>query len=162
MPDRGKLDQKGGVFYWTTGKGDARTSIKIDTRMLRALYSKMPDEVDKISMALMDRIRLKIIETFNTSPPGRRYGKHVASQPGYPPNIWYGKLRDSAKIVPTDRKNHYALVFDVHYAIVLEFGNDKIKARPFIRPVVRSYARSLALYKDVRAMINEKIRNIQP
>ena len=76
-----------------------------------------------------------IVLSFGTSPPGRTYGKHVASQPGYPPNVDVGDLSRSIKLVKKGNLN-YRIVDGVSYGAELELGTrEKVEARPFIEPV---------------------------
>lgn len=77
--------------------------------------------------------------SFDTSPPGLMYDRgqgriHIASQPGFPPNIDMGNLINSIHQEQTGDLEH--TVFDgTEYGIWVEDGTEAMAARPFMRPI---------------------------
>lgn len=67
---------------------------------------------------------------------GRKY--HIASAPGQPPAVDTGRLR--ASITHEVRKESNQIIglvgTNVEYAPHLEFGTNKMAARPFLRPAL--------------------------
>lgn len=76
--------------------------------------------------------------SMGTSPPGRVYSRgegrvHVASLPGYPPNVDYAVLINAIEWEPTGRFERTVSV-GTEYAEGLEDGTSETAARPFLRP----------------------------
>lgn len=75
------------------------------------------------------------------SPQGRTYElysprrTHMASAPGYPPNMNTGRL--SGSITVHDSGKYTAeVIAGAEYSAYLEFGTRKMAARPFMQPAV--------------------------
>lgn len=69
-----------------------------------------------------------IQENFTTS--------HVPSWPGEPPAIRTGFLKGSVDSVSANLKYEALIEIGAYYSVFLEFGNEKIAPRPFVRPAV--------------------------
>jgi hypothetical protein len=113
------------------------TDIKIDTSGLDKLLAKLDSTVDHWLAGVAESIVTDVKLSFGTSPDGRSYTRgsisHVASQPGYPPNVDTGTLR--ASIRHEKRGPYEYWVMDgVEYGIWLEDGTPNIAPRPFMRP----------------------------
>jgi hypothetical protein len=127
------------------------SSVTINQRMLNFLVK---DEVGKAQMiyiaALLFYKRIKEV-TGKANGSGRAYRRknrfHVASSPGQPPTIDYGKLNKgilfdgksegvnlditSIKKI-TGSKNSYEVVLPP-LGLTLEYGTSRMRARPFIK-----------------------------
>lgn len=81
----------------------------------------------------------------------REAGVHVASAPGYPPAVETNRLRSSWAVSQVNGQNNeggysvlrpteagYLLTYGstLFYAPILEFGSSRMKARPYLRPVL--------------------------
>lgn len=87
-------------------------------------------------------------------PPktGVVYGGHQASAPGEAPANYSGELANSG-YVNYDLENATGnVIFTSPHAGWMEFGNEKVEARPFLRPALHE---SL---KSIRDMVGGEIR----
>lgn len=124
--------------------------IRIDKRKLEQLIRKNPQAADDALAATATAILSEIVLSFNTSPPGRSYTRkgvtHVASMPGYPPNIDINTLATSMRVKPV-KHLHYEIRDGVEYGVFLELGTERMAARPFVSPVIEAWRqREFALY----------------
>lgn len=110
--------------------------IRLDDRKLQRLIRSTPGDADDGVEALAREGERIVKESFNTSPPGRTYGRHVASQPGYPPNIDSGKLLNAIAVRKPRSLQRIVHTGDAEHAAPLEFGTSKMAARPFMRPMI--------------------------
>lgn len=120
--------------------------IKVDISKMRRLIQQEPETVDKWLRGVAQEIVGDIKLSFNTSPPGRTYTRgtvtHVASQPGYPPNVDTGTLRASIDSRRLSRMK-YEIHDGVEYGYHLEFGTERMAARPFFAPVFDDWQRKI-------------------
>ena len=130
---------------------------QLDKARLQQLIREQPQLVDRVLRETAVEIVQEIQLSFNSSPPGRTYKRtkttkslgrdkqgrfkttktsstvtHVASQPGYPPNIDTGRLRASIRFRKTSEGIRVEDGTD--YEVHLELGTSRMKARPFMRP----------------------------
>lgn len=138
--------------------------FEVDLSEMEALIRDMPSRVASFLDAEAEELVTDIKLSFGTSPPGRVYRRksktHIASQPGYPPNVDMNRLRGSIKWTPEDRFTR-----DVHdgveYGIYLELGTTRnpgelggekllgprsqgIAPRPFLGPAFERARRAFA------------------
>lgn len=112
--------------------------IVLDTKGLQQLKRTEPEKVARWLDLKAEDIVTDIKLSFNTSPPGQTYTRggvsHTASQPGYPPNVDIGTLKDTIK---WNRDGQFTRIIHdgVNYGILLEDGTESIAPRPFMRPV---------------------------
>ena len=73
--------------------------------------------------------------------PGTGATDYVASAPGEAPAVATGRLIDSINVFPDRGGRRLDVgvedVSDVPYAVWLEFGTSRMRARPWLRPAVR-------------------------
>lgn len=109
-------------------------SVKLDLSGLKRIRQNEPDALkawfDGFTEDMVSRIKL----SFGTSPDGETYTRggveHVASVPGYPPNVDIGALMGSIRWEPEgDLKR--VIMDGVEYGIHLE----DVLNRPFMAPV---------------------------
>src|SRR5690606_36820661 len=78
---------------------------KVDMTGIERLLARTPDKVEEFLDWMAESIVTDITLSFGTSPPGETYTRggvtHVASQPGYPPNVDIGDLKASISWEPT-------------------------------------------------------------
>ncbi len=110
-------------------------AVSVDIAKLVAVGRVMPKVMTGIVMGVAFEGEAKAKHLMNTSPPGRQYGNHTASQPGYAPNVDTGILRNSIQAVATGT-TAAAVVARAPYAVHLEFGTSKMAARPFFAPTL--------------------------
>lgn len=132
------------------------TQMRLDKRKLELLIRQTPERADAFLRALATEMTSDVVSSFGSSPSGNVYRRggitHVASQPGYPPNVDTGALRASIRWSPAGRLR--ILIHDaVEYGVYLELGTSSMAARPFMAPVfaawrsrVGSFARSWGLF----------------
>lgn len=113
-------------------------TLRVDKRRLQRLIRENPQMADDALASAATAILSEIVLSFNTSPPGATYGRHVASQPGYPPNIDTGTLRASMRMERIG-KLHYEIRDGVGYGVFLELGTSRMAARPFVAPVMEEW-----------------------
>lgn len=114
-------------------------TVRLDMHKLEELEQRTPGRVDELIGQLAYICQDIMITSFNTSPPGRTYGKHIASQPGYPPNVDIGNLKNSIHTRKIKRWV-WAVQVGAEYAPDLEYGTVKMAARPFVLPAVEQVA----------------------
>lgn len=117
------------------------SNFRLDTKVLDEIIRNTPEQCDKLLRAAAEGIVNDIKVSFNTSPAGRTYGGHVASQPGYPPNVDTGALRASMNW-QAEGDLRYVVSDGVEYGYWLEEGTDKMQPRPFVQPVFREWRRT--------------------
>lgn len=117
-----------------------KLTFALEKRRLDQLPNNAASALETIIGTAAQDIANDVILSFGTSPAGRRYGRHVASAPGYPPNVDTGALRASIKAI---RKGRYVwwVQDGVPYGVHLEIGTSRMAARPFLRPVVEAWRR---------------------
>ena len=120
--------------------------VRIDTRKMQNIIRNQPERADAWLRGVANEILGDIVLSFNTSPPGRSYTRgettHVASQPGYPPNVDTGTLRASMGVRRL-KQLRYEIHDGVEYGIHLELGTERMAARPFFGPVFDDWQRKI-------------------
>lgn len=111
-----------------------------DTRVLQRMIRETPGRLDDALRGIANEVANDIILSFGDSPPGRTYGNHVASRPGYPPNVDTGALRASIR-AERDKALVYHVLDGVEYGAYLELGSENIAPRPFVAPVFEEWQR---------------------
>lgn len=110
---------------------------ELDTKGIDDLLNRLDGVVDAWLGGVAEAIVTDVKLSFGSGPDGRRYTRgsieHVASQPGYPPNVDTGALRGTIR---QQRINaHERWVMDgMEYGVYLEIGTERIAPRPFMRP----------------------------
>jgi len=111
--------------------------VVLNTKGLQRLKREEPAKVSKWLDGEAQAMVTDIILNFDTSPPGESYTRggvtHVASQPGHPPNIDIGTLKDTIR---WKRESLFVrhIMDGVEYGIHLEDGTESIAPRPFMAP----------------------------
>lgn len=84
---------------------------------------------------------------------GKRYGKHVASKPGYPPNTDTGLLVKSIQIVEASETKLVAAVgTNLEYGARLENGDSRVAPRPWLGPAyLKTKPQIMGLFKLKKA-----------
>lgn len=119
-------------------------TIKVDNAKLRRLAATSPATVDAWLRGVAEEMVSDIKLSFGTSPAGKTYKRgqkrvHIASQPGYAPNVDMGTLRASIRWEAAGDLT-YHIMDGVEYGQQLEFGTTRIAARPFMTPVFTNWA----------------------
>ena len=114
-----------------------QSEITVDVSGLDRLLREEPGKVESWLDGFAESIVTDVKLSFGSSPPGESYTRggvtHVASQPGYPPNVDIGTLTNTIrqeKTGPLERQ----VMDGVDYGIHLEDGTEHIEPRPFMRP----------------------------
>lgn len=121
------------------------SDVRIDVRGIDDVLRTEPGRVADWMDAVAEEMTGDVKESFGTGPPGREYRRgdkwHVASQPGYPPNVDKGALRASIR---WERINEFTrrIMDGVEYGIELEDGIG-MEARPFMGPVFYDWRRKI-------------------
>jgi len=117
-------------------------SATTDTSKLQALKKRLPDRFDGMLRGASEEIVTDIKLSFGTSPAGASYTRgtvvHVASQPGYPPNIDIGALLATIRWF-RDRRGRFIITDGVIYGAHLEIGTERMAARPWMTPVFEQW-----------------------
>lgn len=124
----------------------------IDANYNEVLRKYDKDVRVKIAQAanLVKNTAVQSIQSHQSS--GRRYGNHVASTAGNPPNTDTGFLANNIFInFDTDRKG-VAVESRANYSKHLEFGTSKMQARPFLQPALEENTRKIErLFSKLRS-----------
>lgn len=117
-------------------------TVRLNKRKLRELIVTTPDRADAMMRGAATEILNDIVVSFNTSPAGETYVRgnvtHVASQPGYPPNVDTGTLRASMRWAKESNLK-YIIHDGVEYGYYLEMQTENMEARPFVTPVFEKW-----------------------
>jgi hypothetical protein len=110
--------------------------VKVDVKGIKKLLASEPGRVDDWLNGFTEEMVTNIKTSMGTSPPGRSYERgtvtHVASKPGYPPNVDTGALRASIRQEKTGRLER--TIYDgMEYGVYLENGVG-MAPRPFMTP----------------------------
>lgn len=108
--------------------------VRLDTSGLDKVLRETPGKVEDFLDWKAEAMVAEIVLSFGSSPPGLTYGDHVASQPGYPPNVDTNALRASIRWEP-DGPGRRIIMDGVEYGVYLEDGTESIMPRPFMAPV---------------------------
>jgi hypothetical protein len=132
------------------------SDVRIDLSGLERVLSQEPARAEAWLSSVAEAMVTEIVLSFGTSPPGLTYTRgsveHVASQPGYPPNVDIDALRPSIEWERTGRLER-TIMDGVEYGILLEDGTEDILPRPFMRPVFDRWAAG-ELERDARQRLN--------
>ncbi len=113
------------------------SDIRIDISGIDALLRAEPGKVSKWLDGLAESITGDAKLSMGSSPAGATYQRggvtHVASLPGYPPNVDIGSLINSLHWEPTGT-NERTIMDGVEYGIYLEDGTENMLPRPFMKP----------------------------
>lgn len=117
------------------------TEITGDEEILKNLNKFSVDADKVISEAIREtafKVQANAIRSLQTESVGRRYGKHIASAPGDPPNTDTGRLVGSISV---RHEFQVAWVFtNLDYGEWLEFGTTRIDPRPWLEPAALEQA----------------------
>ena len=122
----------------------ASLEIEVDLKVLDAFMKRFNANADRALDAAAQVIVNDIVQSFGTSPPGIEYGSHVASQPGFPPNVDTGALRGSMHWQRGDDLERF-IRDGVEYGEYLELGVG-METRPFLAPAMRRFAKRAPAY----------------
>jgi len=115
--------------------------VKIDDESLNALMDALRNDSRFTEEAIADELLALAFETQAEAKRsiqahmsgGRRYGRHVASAPGMPPNTDTGRLVASIGVDDvTDEPFGVSVGTNVKYGAYLEFGTGRMKRRPWL------------------------------
>lgn len=119
-------------------------TTRVNKRVLENLIRNLGNRADEFLAAAATGIVADIQDSFGTSPAGATYTRggvtHIASQPGYPPNVDTGTLRASIAFMK-ERHLRYLVHDGVEYGIWLEDGTETMAPRPFVAPVFEEWRR---------------------
>lgn len=82
----------------------------------------------------IQQVAVKSIQAHQSQ--GHRYGKHIASLPGFPPNSNTGQLANSIRWELDEQVLVAAVGTDLPYGLELEVGRKGVEPRPWLRPAV--------------------------
>ena len=129
--------------------------------VMRAAMRQMSINADRVGMMLDGAV----VRSLSKGQPVKRVGKRLVglspSQPGEPPRVLHGLLRNSISY----RKQIHPRLVEVYigantkYARALEFGNPKsnLKARPYLRPAIEKN-RDKAIKRLVKGVFPKNAR----
>jgi HK97 gp10 family phage protein len=112
--------------------------VYLDVSGIDRLLQEAPQKVDRWARGFVEEMTNNIKLSFGTSPPGRAHPRgqgrvHIASRPGHPPNVDMGTLINSMRWEAAGRLTYHVIAATT-YAHYLEFGTERMGARPFIKP----------------------------
>ena len=112
--------------------------VELDMSGLERILAQEPGRAEDWLNGFAEDMVTRIKLDMGTSPPGLAYprgatGVHIASQPGYPPNVDIGSLIGSIWQEQTGRLEH-TISDGVEHGIMLEDGTEAMLPRPFMRP----------------------------
>lgn len=111
--------------------------VVLNTDGLDDLIRDEPGKVSKWLDGFAESIVTFMKLSMGTSPAGAEYTRggvtHIASQPGYPPNVDIGNLINTLGWEPTGQLER-TIYAGTDYAQALEEGTEDIMPRPFFAP----------------------------
>lgn len=117
-------------------------TVRVNKQRLERLIQTTPARANQLLRGAATEIVGDIVLSFGTSPDGETYMRgdvaHVASQPGYPPNVDTGTLKGSIRWDP-DGPLRMIIHDGTDYGYFLEVGTERMRARPFITPVFEQW-----------------------
>jgi len=123
-------------------------SVNYDERELNRIIRNHPTEADRWlnGVAVQMETEMKLSMT-NSPATGARYRRrngryHVASSPGNAPRPDMGALLGSINTRKRGRL-HYEHRDGVEYGVLLEFGTERIAARPWVNPIYEAWRRKI-------------------
>jgi hypothetical protein len=121
-------------------------TIHLDKAKLEQMIRQHPGKAaDLVQATALEGQRI-VQMSLGTGPAGRSYTRggatHVASAPGYPPNIDTGALLNDIHVEPRGALVR-AVTTSMDYAPHLEYGTTNMAARPFMGPMARALAREV-------------------
>ena len=130
--------------------------ISVDLSGMDRVQRMAPQQAERWLAGYAEDLVTATKQSFGTSPPGRSHSvgqgrTHVASRPGYPPNVDTGQLRSSVRQERTGHLQRTVLV-GAEYAERLEFGGGRTAARPFLRPQFDDFGKRME--SDARRNLN--------
>lgn len=117
------------------------STVRINDAILKQIQGDTRGRDDWLR-GIREQIVGDVVVSFGTSPPGIQYGDHVASQPGFPPNIDIGDLARSIR-GRRIKLLHHRIEDGVAHGIKMEDGTEDVEARPFIRPVFDEWQKKI-------------------
>lgn len=131
-------------------------NARVNTDKLKEILRETGANIDDVLMGAGIEMVADIILSFGSGPGGQTYTRggvtHVASQPGFPPNVDTAALMDSMH-VEKDGPGRVIIADGVEYGIHLEEGTETIAPRPFVGPVFEEWRRG----KFARFIIAQRI-----
>lgn len=127
-------------------------NLNIDLRELQRLRSAHVDKANNaLKAAAIEGVTI-VKMSMENSPPGnttyRRGNKtHTASSPGNAPRVDMGTLVNSIKWENAGRLR-YIVSDGVVYGVYLEFGTEKMAARPFMSPMLDELKKKIPIIFD--------------
>lgn len=129
--------------------------VTLDTSGIDRILAAEPQRVGRWLTGFAESIVTDIVLSLGTSPPGRSYTRggvtHVASAPGFPPNVDIGNLKASIHQENTGPFER-TIMDGTDYGDKLEEGTTKMAARPFFRPAFD--AAQQRIERDAAANLN--------
>lgn len=110
-------------------------SVQIDKDKLTNLIRTSPTKASNLVNAMALDGQAYVVRSFTVSP----------SAPGEPPGVVTGTLKNSIHVEPMGEFKR-AIVTGVEYAAHLEFGTEKMAARPFMGPMAAYLQRHVMDY----------------
>lgn len=114
------------------------SDVRLDISGMERVLREQPEQCDRWLAGFAEDMVTRMKTSMGSGPPGLSYQRggvtHVASSPGYPPNVDVGNLINSLQQVP-DGYLRRRLEDGTSHGIHLEDGTDWMAPRPFFRPV---------------------------
>lgn len=119
----------------------AQVQVKVVFNHLPELQRRIPRVVDDAVQAVAREGERIVKQSMQQSPAtGMTYGSHVASSAGNPPRIDTGTLVNSINVQAV-KDRVWRVNAGTEYAAWLEFGTQRMAARPFMNPMADQLSR---------------------
>ncbi len=119
----------------TKGISIDASSFRAIPNIFRSLQDRGEKTMSQAAASLAIKIRATAVELIHRGPKtGRMYGNHQASAPGEAPATDSGDLARSIKVRKGEEEGSWYVTAGTDHAIPLEFGTEKMEARPFMTP----------------------------
>ena len=107
--------------------------VNMDMTELQRIEREFPVRAGQLVQKLAQDTQGDIVNNFSPNSP---------SSPGDPPGVDTGALKNSVVAVPDTRPLTWLLLVGQSYGVDLEYGTEKMAARPFVLPAVeRTFGR---------------------
>ncbi len=108
-----------------------RATVIVNTDVLDRISGQAAGKAEQVLQKLAEETEVIIKDSFSPESP---------SAPGDPPGVDSGNLKNGIIAEPGEEPNTWVVHDQVEYGVHLEYGTEKMAARPWLLPAVEQVA----------------------